>query len=139
MSVKYPAVILIAFLLVVVTACMPPVETISTTAALPTTDTTRQEANSDGTPNLDANEISSTPVVELIKGKEIKVDQVVHGLLCDAHWKGTVYVDKDVQVKPWQGKPDFLSTCDFTVEDGTAVYVAAHNDNKYLKGCTCHQ
>jgi hypothetical protein len=74
-----------------------------------------------------------------VHGKTIEVDRVIHGPLCNAALKGTVYVACDVIVKKWDEKPTFLNGCDFSVEPGTIIYVAAHNDTAYYNGCSsCH-
>ncbi len=66
------------------------------------------------------------------------VDRVVEGPLCDDHWQGTVYVGCGVQVKEWSEKPLFLKDCDLTIEPGSVVYVADHNNAAYYNGCSCH-
>lgn len=75
-----------------------------------------------------------------IGGKQMLVDKVVSGPLCNDTWQGTVYVTCDVQVAKWNEdeNPIFLKGCNFTVEPGTIVYVAAHNDAAYYNGCSCH-
>lgn len=75
-----------------------------------------------------------------IGGKQMLVDKVVSGPLCNDTWQGTVYVTCDVQVAKWNEdeNPTFLKGCNFTVEPGTIVYVAAHNDAAYYNGCSCH-
>lgn len=80
------------------------------------------------------------PSLVEIGGKMIEVDRVIHGPLCNDRWSGTIYVACDVQVATWtdEENPTFLSGCDFTVEPGTIVYVAAHNDTTYYNGCSCH-
>jgi hypothetical protein len=79
-----------------------------------------------------------TPILVEIRGKKIAVDKVVEGPLCDDTWRGTVYVTCNVQVKAWEKRPDFLKGCNLTIEPGTVVYVAAHNDAAYYNGCSCH-
>jgi hypothetical protein len=81
---------------------------------------------------------STTPVQMEIRGKAIPVDQVVQGPLCNGRWRGTVYVACDVQVLPWADAPTFLKDCDLSIEPGTVVYVAYHNDTPYFNGCSCH-
>jgi hypothetical protein len=74
-----------------------------------------------------------------IDGKIMTFDQVIHGHLCNNTLSGKVYVARDVVVAEWSGKPTFLDDCDFVVEPGTVVYVAAHNNTAYYKGCvSCH-
>jgi len=81
---------------------------------------------------------SFSPVQMKIGGKAIPVDQVVQGPLCNGRWSGTVYVACDVQVLPWAEQPTFLEDCDLSIEPGTVVYVAYHNDAPYYNGCSCH-
>jgi hypothetical protein len=74
-----------------------------------------------------------------INGKEIEFDTVIHGPLCNNTLSGTVYVACDIEIPRWQGKPNFFKECEFTVEPGTVIYVAAHNNTAYYKGCaSCH-
>jgi hypothetical protein len=87
------------------------------------------------TPTPESN-LASIPVE--IGGKTINVNKIVEGPLCNGTWSGTVYVACDVQVYPWQDQPTFLKDCNLTIEPGTVVYVAYHNDSAYYKGCGCH-
>ncbi|MES0359593.1 MAG: hypothetical protein ABUK20_01645 [Anaerolineales bacterium] len=73
-----------------------------------------------------------------INGKSMSVDDVIHGPLCDSQWSGTIYVACDLQIIEWQEDPTFLKECSLSIEPGTVVYVAAHNDDPYYKGCSCH-
>lgn len=74
-----------------------------------------------------------------VKGKEIQVDRVITGPVCNDTWSGTVYVTCDIQIPAWEGDPFFWQDCDFEIEEGTIVYVEAHNDKQYDKGCSCHE
>lgn len=78
------------------------------------------------------------PTLVTISGKQVLVDKVVQGPLCNDAWQGVVYVDCDVQIAAWQESPTFLNDCDLEIEPDTVVYVAAHNDAAYYKGCSCH-
>ena len=78
------------------------------------------------------------PTEVSIKGVTMLVDQVVTGPLCNDRWKGTIYVGCDVQVMGWEETPLFLKECDLSIEPGTVVYVAYHNDEPYYNGCSCH-
>ena len=92
-------------------------------------------------PSLDSTEQVPPPTMIEIGGKMVEVDRVIHGPLCNDAWQGTVYVDCDVQVAAWDEElgPFFLDGCDLTVEPGTVVYVASHNNTAYYKGCAvCH-
>jgi hypothetical protein len=73
-----------------------------------------------------------------IGGSPIQVDQVVSGSLCDGDWEGVVYVTCEAQAPAWEGEPLFLQYCDLEIAPGTVVYVAAHKDQAYYKGCSCH-
>jgi hypothetical protein len=66
------------------------------------------------------------------------VDKVVEGPLCNDVWSGTVYVSCNVQVVAWVEEPVFLKNCYLTIEPGTVVYVAYHNNAAYYNGCSCH-
>jgi len=82
-----------------------------------------------------------TPSQVSIGRKTIEVDRVIHGPLCNDTWSGTVYVACDVQVVTWDkaGDPTFLDGCDLTVDPDAVLYVAAHNNAAYYKGCaSCH-
>jgi len=73
-----------------------------------------------------------------INGKEIWVDQLVQGMLCSGSWHGTVFIPCQVQVYAWEEEPLFLKSCDLSIAPGTVVYVAAHNNEPYYQGCSCH-
>jgi len=83
-----------------------------------------------------------TPVAGPIKveigRKEMLVDKVVEGPLCNDTWNGSVYVSCNVQVYPWEENPTFLKNCQLNIEPGTVVYVATHNNAAYYNGCSCH-
>lgn len=73
--------------------------------------------------------------------KTVEVDRVIHGPLCNDTWRGTIYVACDVQVAAWTEEEGsvFLDGCNLTIEPGTVVYVAAHNNAAYYNGCaSCH-
>jgi hypothetical protein len=80
----------------------------------------------------------ATPRMVKIGGKEVKVDKFVEGPLCNDNWSGTVYVGCGAQVAGWQEEPLFFKDCNLVIKPGTVVYVAAHNDTAYYKGCSCH-
>jgi hypothetical protein len=79
-----------------------------------------------------------TPVLIKIGGKDIQINKVVEGPLCNDSWSGTVYVTCNVQVYPWEQYPTFLQNCNLDIEPGTVVYVANHNNTAYYNGCSCH-
>jgi len=83
-------------------------------------------------------DLSPTPIEVEINGKMTTVNKVVAGPLCHGSWKGIVYVACDVQVFKWEGEPLFLKSCNLSIEPGTVVYVAYHNDAAYYNGCSCH-
>ena len=78
------------------------------------------------------------PAIVMIGGRETRVDKVVHGSFCADEWRGVVYVDCDAEVAEWVKIPNFLDDCGLTIDEGTVVYVAAHNNQAYYKGCSCH-
>jgi len=88
--------------------------------------------------SLDASSSEQSPAEVSIGGKTMMVDKVVTGPLCSDHWEGTIYVGCDVQVMGWEETPLFLKDCDLSIEPGTVVYVAYHNDAAYYNGCSCH-
>lgn len=74
-----------------------------------------------------------------VKKKMIDFDHVVTGQLCNNHLEGMVYIGCDIEIYAWEEKSNFLDDCDFTVEPNTIIYVAAHNNTAYYKGCdSCH-
>ena len=83
---------------------------------------------------------STNPAKETvaINNQEMQVDQVVKGILCDGSWEGTIFVPCEIQIYKWEEHPTFLENCDLTIKPGTVVYVAAHNDEPYYQGCSCH-
>jgi len=85
---------------------------------------------------------SSEPVEVLIRGRKMKVDRLVDYPLCNDNWSGTVYVSCDAQVAEAEfdadANPLFLRGCNLNIAPNTVVYVAAHNDAPYYKGCSCH-
>ena len=81
---------------------------------------------------------STTSYLVKIKGRDVFVDKVVQGPLCNDKWNGTIYVGCDVQVAEWIENPTFLDGCELSIEEGTVVYVADHNNEAFYKGCTCH-
>lgn len=77
-----------------------------------------------------------------IKGKSIEVDKLVDYPLCNDNWWGVVYVNCDSQVAEADFDDDenplFFKGCDLRIEPNTIIYVEAHNDAAYYKGCSCH-
>jgi hypothetical protein len=82
----------------------------------------------------------ANPLSVEIGGKMMAVDKLVAGPLCNDTWSGSVYVSCNTQVADYQDKenPLFLKGCALTIEPDTVIYVAAHNDAAYYKGCSCH-
>lgn len=74
----------------------------------------------------------------VIGRREMQVDKVVEGPLCNDNWSGEVYVGCDVQVYNWTENPTFLKDCQLNIEPQTVVYVAYHNNTAYYNGCSCH-
>lgn len=85
---------------------------------------------------------SSEPIQVEIKGRKMEVDKLVDYPLCNDNWTGTVYVSCDAQVAEAEldveSNPLFLAGCNLNIAPNTVVYVAAHNDAPYYKGCSCH-
>jgi hypothetical protein len=83
---------------------------------------------------------ASGPVTVEIKGKKMEVDRFVEGPLCNIKLSGKVYVGCNIQIPGWdkEENPVFFKNCDFSVEPGSVIYVAPHNDAVYKKGCACH-
>jgi len=73
-----------------------------------------------------------------IDGQEMLVNHVVRGRLCSGSWSGTVYVLCQIEIYAWEENPNFLENCDLSIAPGTVVYVAAHQDQPYYQGCSCH-
>ena len=84
-----------------------------------------------------SNLIDNAEIVE-INGRDVQVDRVFRGMLCNDSWQGTVYVPCEIQILEWDENPTFLENCELNIEPGTVVYVAAHNDEAYYQGCSCH-
>ena len=120
-----------AFLLLS-SACQP-----STPACPPESVTYLPEGNLPMTTDLQDNQNRLEQLVE-IRGEEILVDQVIQGVLCSGDWSGIVYVPCEVQVYAWDEEPLFLKNCDINIAPNTTVYVAAHNNEPYYQGCSCH-
>lgn len=82
------------------------------------------------------------PSMVEIKNKMIEVDKLVDYPLCNDDWSGTVYVSCDSQVAiaefDEEENPLFFAGCSLNIEPNTIVYVEAHNDTAYYKGCSCH-
>jgi hypothetical protein len=85
---------------------------------------------------------SSGPILAMIRGREMEVNKLVDYPLCNDNWSGTVYVSCEVQVAEAEldvdSNPLFLKGCNLNIAPNTVVYVAAHNDAAYYKGCSCH-
>lgn len=74
-----------------------------------------------------------------IRGRLVSFDQVIHGPLCNNDLAGKVYIACDLEIAKWEEAPNFLDGCNFNVEEGSVIYVAAHNNTPYYKGCaSCH-
>jgi len=83
-------------------------------------------------------EHASGPVTVEIRGKLREVDRILLGPLCNDHLQGRVYIGCEIQIAEWADAPRFLKECAFSVEPRSVVYVAAHNDTAFKKGCACH-
>ena len=86
------------------------------------------------------NTSDQSPVSIDVDGKMMQFDQVVHGPLCNTHLSGNVYIACDIQIPQWQGTPNFLDDCDLSIDQGSVITVAAHNNTPYYQGCDfCHK
>jgi len=85
---------------------------------------------------------SEAPITVEINRKMVSVDKLVDYPLCNDYWSGTIYVSCDAQVAEAEldadENPLFLKGCNLIIEANTVVFVAAHNDTAYYKGCSCH-
>jgi len=85
---------------------------------------------------------STTPVVVEIQGKMLEVDKLVDYPVCNDTWSGIVYVGCDAKVAEAKidadENPLFFKGCDLNIQPNSVVYVAAHNDQAFYKGCSCH-
>jgi hypothetical protein len=81
---------------------------------------------------------AASPIQMEINGRNILVDKVIEGPLCNDSWSGIVYVTCNIQVYPWTEQPTFLKNCNLAITPDAVVYVAYHNDTAYYKGCSCH-
>jgi len=61
------------------------------------------------------------PALVTISGKQVLVNKVVQGPLCNDAWQGVVYVDCDVQIAAWDESPTFLNDCDLEIAPDTVV------------------
>jgi hypothetical protein len=129
----YTAFFLWALLCLAATACQP------RNPVCPPNSTTYQGSSTQFPTLIPENfAVPSSPSLVEIGGKKVAVDEIIHGPLCNAAWHGTIYVACDVQVAQWENEPTFLKDCNFSLEPGTTVYVAAHNNAAYYNGCSCH-
>jgi hypothetical protein len=104
----------------------------------PTPGDDRQYLSQEDLVSLEAPAADVSPAEVSVGGKMMTVDRVVTGPLCNDHWDGTIYVGCAVQVLAWDETPLFLKDCNLSIEPGTVVYVAYHNDAAYYNGCSCH-
>ena len=129
---KHVTWLLLLLLLTLIAACQPakpacPLGSISYFADI----STLLNVSSEGNPEAESQ------LVE-IKGREVQVDRIINGSLCNDSWRGSVYVPCEIQILEWDENPTFLEKCELKIEPGTVVYVAAHNDDPYYQGCSCH-
>ena len=86
---------------------------------------------------------SPQPQVVVLGRQEILFDQVISGPLCNDTWEGTVYVTCDLQIPFWdrEGGDEealFFEDCDLKIAEDAVIYVEAHGNAAYYKGCSCH-
>jgi len=131
-SVKHSTIISFVVLLILLSGCQSSTPVCPAVTGVP-------RYLTDPPTELDATPGSSpTPATVKIGGMTLTVDKVVEGPLCNDVWSGTVYVSCNVQVVAWEEEPLFLKNCNLTIEPGTVVYVAYHNNAAYYNGCSCH-
>ena len=128
---KYYLAILYLSLLLLASACQPAAPVCPPDSVTYISDSSQFSSSS-------SPDQSPIPGQAEINGKTMSVDNVIQGPLCDGKWDGTVYISCDLQIYEWEEDPTFLQNCELTIEPGTIVYVAAHNDAPYYKGCSCH-
>ena len=119
-------VIVIAFTLVILTGCGSPCPPDTITYVDPPY------------PPENPTTIPLGGVIE-IKGMELRVDKVITGFVCNDSWSGQIYVTCDIQIPSWEEDAFFFRDCNLDIEPDTVVYVEAHNNDPYLKGCSCHE
>jgi len=80
-----------------------------------------------------------TDVEVQIGQKMVLVDKLISGPVCNDDWSGTVYVGCDALVAEAEldadANPLFFDGCNLNIETNTVVYVAAHNNEAFYKGC----
>jgi hypothetical protein len=74
-----------------------------------------------------------------IKGKEILFNEIITGPVCNDTWSGMVYVTCDIQIPSWDKDPFFFGDCSLEIHEDAVIYVEAHRDKAYNKGCSCHE
>ena len=84
-------------------------------------------------------EVISQPRMAKIGRQKILVDEVISGEVCNDSWSGVIYFTCDIQIPAWEEEALFLQECNLDVEEGTIVYVEAHGNQPYFKGCSCHE
>jgi len=126
-----PSIFFSAILLLLISSCGEPAPTCPTPTGTVQYLTAPPGKLATPTPSLGSFQVE-------VSGRELQVDKVVEGALCNDTWSGTVYVKCDVQVYPWVEEPTFLKDCQLNIEPQTVVYVAYHNDTAYYNGCSCH-
>jgi hypothetical protein len=132
--VKVYVAIVPALLISLISACRAPAPVCPPDSVTYVTDSSSLSAPS----SLEDFEKSTNPLLVEINGKEMLFDEVIHGALCGGDWRGTIYVACDLQIATWEEEPTFLKNCNLNIEPGTVIYVAAHNNDPYYQGCSCH-
>lgn len=78
----------------------------------------------------------------ILNNQEVQVDRVITGPVCNDRWTGTLYITCDIQIPPWDVEAEealFFQECALEIEEGAVVYVEAHGNQPYYKGCSCHE
>jgi hypothetical protein len=89
-------------------------------------------------PSGASNQVKQAVALE-VKREEIIFDEVIRGPVCNDSWSGTIYVTCDIQIPLWEKDPFFFQDCDLDIDEEAVIYVQAHRDKSYNKGCSCHE
>ena len=137
-ATKYKVLFLLTSIMLVITACEGK-NTVCTPVIGPPKPTLQLSDLLKLPPPTEAND---APLMVEIRGRKKEVDKLVDYPICNDTWSGTVYVNCDAQVATAEldddENPLFFKGCNLKIEPNTEVYVAAHNDAPYYKGCSCH-
>jgi hypothetical protein len=87
-----------------------------------------------------SNPASTTREIRAFLGtKTVTFDEVIEGIICNDHWSGTVYVTCDIGIPTWEEDAFFMRECPVEIDPDATVFVEAHRDKAYMRGCSCHE